>query len=242
MLEEAVANGKVFTRRNPAVLWGYRSLTSVQTELARTFQRLAKYDQAIEAWEDVARVNEGLTQRDPRNPDYPYERINALVSVHDIEKSRSHRAQAASALERALTGASETIQTHPTSAGLLRVLMFSFLHRGELEKDAEHTQEAVRFFLEGMSFYEKHHGPSGEADAEALKQYIECASMPMPVSPSSRICPRRSGSSSVRFPSARRSANPIPPKLDRLAWPPGGTLRGSGTNRQGHCKLLERAR
>ena len=86
MLEEAVANGKVFTRRNPAVLWGYRSLTSVQTELARTFQRLAKYDQAIEAWEDVARVNEGLTQRDPRNPDYPYERINALLEIANIER------------------------------------------------------------------------------------------------------------------------------------------------------------
>ena len=197
MLEEAVANGKVFTRRNPAVLWGYRSLTSVQTELARTFQRLAKYDQAIEAWEDVARVNEGLTQRDPRNPDYPYERINALVSVHDIEKSRSHRAQAASALECAdghpypdppdecrVTQSAHVLVLY-TAANWKRTRSILKRPFGSSSRGCPSTRRSIMV-------------PVGEAaGAEVLKQYIECASSPpMPVSPSSRICPRRSGSSS----------------------------------------------
>jgi serine/threonine protein kinase/tetratricopeptide (TPR) repeat protein len=175
LLEETIADTKVFIRKNPAVVRAFTSLTILQDLMATTYRQQRRYDDAVRVWEELVSLHEGLAQRLPGNPAFPYERVNALTQIGEIETSRGQTLKGAAALDRAFVGAPETVRAHPRDANLLWAVMLAYARRGALDKEAGRYTDAVRVYTEGMTLFEKTGMRPGVPHVGALSQYIACA-------------------------------------------------------------------
>ena len=174
ILQQAISDCKAFTGKNPAVIKGYLSQTLLQTDLAASFQRSGNYDQAKEVWEDIARVNEGLCQRDPQNPQYYIESIDAYLSTADIDRNTKREAEAAVIFDKIIKQAEPIMRRYPTSDDLLRRLIYTHWTRGELSLDVEQYDKAREVYQGGVDLFTRY-APSVASPGEVTHyNYFHC--------------------------------------------------------------------
>jgi tetratricopeptide (TPR) repeat protein len=165
--------GKLATA-NPAVLSYQQSLVWAHDQLRKLYQRSGEQDKAIASLQQIIRVSDGLSQRNPQNPQHSIASIEAAQEIAEIHRISKKEAETAVILGRVIEQAEPIMRLHPTSNDLLRRLLKAHQRQGSLAFGVEQYEKAQAAYQGGVKLFARYRSSVKPLEEETHYHYLQC--------------------------------------------------------------------
>ena len=176
LMAQVVADMKKLATANPAMLYHQQALVYTHDELRKLHQRKGDNENAVGSLLEVVRISDALAERDPQNPYYLVDSIDAYQNVADIYRNSKREAEAAAILDKIIKQADASMRLHPTSNDLLNKLLYTHWRRGELSYEVQQYEPARDAYQKGVDLFAQYRDSIQSLDETTHYNYFHCGS------------------------------------------------------------------